>query len=87
VLRELARVCSGTVVVSDLTRSRFGYLGVWLLVKLWLRDPMTQHDGLLSVRRAFVRNELLELGRSAGWTAPRYRRLPWSRQALWWQKQ
>lgn len=82
VLRELARVSRGLVVVTDLERSSLGYLGVWLLVHLWLRAPMTRHDALLSVRRAFHKTELLELAREAGWSNVRHHRLPWFRQAL-----
>ena len=82
VLQELRRVSRRHVVLTDLERTRWAYAGVWLLVHLWLRAPMTRHDALLSVRRAFTRNELLALARQAGWTEVSHRTLPWHRQAI-----
>jgi SAM-dependent methyltransferase len=67
VLRELDRVSRRGVVVSDLKRSRAALLGARLLAAtVWRRHPVTRHDGPLSVRRAFVPAELLELARAAG---------------------
>jgi len=83
VLSELKRVSRGLVFVTDLTRSALGYLGVWLLVHTWLRDPMTRHDALLSVRRAYTRAELESLARQASWENFQSCGLPWFRQALW----
>jgi ubiquinone/menaquinone biosynthesis C-methylase UbiE len=82
VLRELRRVARRHVVVADLERSRAAYVGVWLLVHLWLRAPMTQHDALLSVRRAFNREELVALARAADWPRVEHHTLPWHRQAI-----
>jgi hypothetical protein len=70
------------VVVADLERSRTAYVGVWLLVHLWLRAPMTQHDALLSVRRAFNREELVAMARAADWPRVEHHTLPWHRQAI-----
>lgn len=86
VLRELGRVARRLVVVTDLTRGRLGYLAVWLLVHSWLRDPITRHDALLSVRRAWNHDEFRELARKAGWKSPVHHPFPWFRQALWWHK-
>jgi len=82
VLRELRRVARKGVVVADLERSAAAYAAVWLLVTLWLRAPMTRHDALLSVRRAFNRHELQALAREAGWSGFTWSRLPWHRQAI-----
>jgi SAM-dependent methyltransferase len=86
VLRELGRVARKLVVVTDLSRDVWGYRGVWLLVHLWLREPVTRHDALLSVRRAWNHTEFAGLAEQAGWLKPRHRPLPWFRQALWWEK-
>lgn len=86
VLRELGRVARKLVVVTDLTREPLGYVAAWLLVQLWLRDPMTRHDALLSVRRAWNHEEFKELASKAGWTSPVHHPFPWFRQALWWHK-
>lgn len=86
VLRELGRVARRLVVVTDLSRSYLGYWGVWLLVQFWLRDPVTRHDALLSVRRAWNHAEFTDLARQAGWKSPQHRPLSWFRQALWWEK-
>lgn len=67
VLRELRRVASLGVIVSDLRRSRPGWLGARLLAAtVWRRNPVTRHDGPLSVRRSFTPAELREVARAAG---------------------
>lgn len=76
VLRELGRVArGGRVVVGELERSLPSYLGARLLAAtLWRRNPVTRHDGPLSVLRAFSPGELLELAGKAGLGDPRVHR-------------
>lgn len=67
VLRELARVSRGGIIVSDLERSWANYLGARLLAwTLWARNRLTRHDGPLSVLRAYTRAELRALAEEAG---------------------
>ncbi|HSL71854.1 MAG TPA: methyltransferase domain-containing protein, partial [Longimicrobiales bacterium] len=67
VLREAARVSRRAVIVSELERGWPNYLGARLLAATWWRsNPITRHDGPLSVLRAFTRTELLDLARAAG---------------------
>jgi SAM-dependent methyltransferase len=74
-LREMARVARRLVVVSDLERRRSALLGAHLLaLTVWRRSPVTRHDGPLSVRRSFTREELLRLGEEAGLHLPTVRR-------------
>ncbi|HET6765543.1 MAG TPA: methyltransferase domain-containing protein [Longimicrobiaceae bacterium] len=66
VLRELDRVARLGVVVNDLARSRPALLGAQILARtVWLRHPVTAHDGPLSVRRAYTPAELRDLAREA----------------------
>lgn len=66
VLREAARVAR-TIIVNELARTRANYAGARVLAgTLWRGNRLTRHDGPLSVRRAFTRAELFELGRQAG---------------------
>lgn len=51
------------VVVNDLHRHPIAYAGIWLLTRLFPASPIVRHDGPLSVRRAFVREDLRELER------------------------
>src|SRR5262245_2610093 len=66
VLRELGRVTRRVLVVEDLARSRFGYLGARLLVSVFFRNTMTYNDAPVSILRAYTRDELLVLARAAG---------------------
>lgn len=86
VLRELHRVSRRWVFVTDLTRSRLGYFGVWLITKFWLNHPMTQHDALLSVRRSFSLKEFSDLAVLANWETVQHQSLSWFRQAIWIKK-
>lgn len=76
ILTELARVArGGRVLVAELHRALPNYLGARLLAAtLWRRNPVTRHDGPISVRRAFTPEELHDLARRAGLRDPRVRR-------------
>ena len=65
-LQELGRVARRGVVVNDLVRTRTGLVGAHLVGRLLARSPITRHDAVLSVRRAYTRAELVALARAAG---------------------
>jgi ubiquinone/menaquinone biosynthesis C-methylase UbiE len=65
-LRELRRVARVGVVVNDLVRTRVGLRGVHVLARAATRNPITRHDAVVSVRRAYTRAELVDLVREAG---------------------
>lgn len=74
VLRELARVCRGNVIVNELRRTRLNYAGARLLaLTLWRGNRLTRHDGPLSVLRAFTAHELASLCTRAGMKGHVYR--------------
>jgi ubiquinone/menaquinone biosynthesis C-methylase UbiE len=73
-LRELRRVARAGVVVNDLVRTRLGLLGAHAVSRLLTRNPVTRHDAVLSVRRAYTCAELLALVREAGLEPVRVRR-------------
>lgn len=65
-VREMARVSRGLVLVNDLERTRPNYLGAQLLAEtLWHGDRLARYDGPASVRRAFTAEELLAIGKEA----------------------
>ena len=72
-LRELRRVARRGVVVNDLVRTRVGLVGAHGIARLGTRNPITRHDAVLSVRRAYTRTELAELLREAGLFPLRWR--------------
>jgi ubiquinone/menaquinone biosynthesis C-methylase UbiE len=65
-LREMQRVARRGVVVNDLDRNWLGFVGTWLAGRLLTRNPLTRHDGPLSVRRAYTRAEMAMLAGRAG---------------------
>jgi len=82
VLREAGRVAR-FVIVSDLRRSRVNLMGARLLAAtLWRGNPLTRHDGPLSVLRAFTAAELLADARRAGLHEPGVRRRFFQRLVL-----
>ena len=54
------------VVVNDLLRRRLSLGLVWLATRLLGCHPISRHDGPLSVRRAYSRDELRALAEKAG---------------------
>jgi ubiquinone/menaquinone biosynthesis C-methylase UbiE len=65
-LGELRRVARNGIVVNDLVRGRWFWLGGWLLVHAIGTSRYTRHDGPLSVRRAYSQAELAGLLAAAG---------------------
>jgi 2-polyprenyl-3-methyl-5-hydroxy-6-metoxy-1,4-benzoquinol methylase len=84
VLRELGRVAQGgAVLVCELERSAAHYLGARILAgTVWRGNPITRHDGPLSVRRSFTPRELRSLARDAGLGDPEVFRHPVFRLVL-----
>ncbi len=82
-LQRCRRLSHHYVLVSDLERSMATYAGVWLLTALIYRDPMTQHDGRMSARRAFSWWELRQMAQAAGWEHFGQERFLFCRQAIW----
>ena len=66
-IREMARVSSSGVVVSDLRRDVFAYLSALVLARtLWRGHPYTRHDGPASVRAAYTLRDAKGLAERAG---------------------
>lgn len=53
------------VVINDLHRHWFAYHSIKLLTQLFSKSPMVRYDAPLSVRRAFRKNELERIMKSA----------------------
>ena len=70
------------IIMSDLERGWFPYLGFRLIQPVLARHPLTHHDGLLSIRRAYTTNELIGLAVEAGLPAPQVIRSWPGRQTL-----
>ena len=68
--RELDRVARLCVIVCDLRRSRIAAGAFWLVAPLLRFHRVSQHDGVVSVLRAFTVVELDMLVRAAVGRAP-----------------
>ena len=66
VLKAMATAASRLVVISDLSRSRFNYVAVWLVSRLLSRSPVVHFDGPVSVNAAFTPAEAEDLAIRAG---------------------
>lgn len=66
-LREMARVARRAVLVAELERARLHWLGARLLAStIWRSNPLTRHDGPVSVRRGYTTAELDGMAARAG---------------------
>jgi 2-polyprenyl-3-methyl-5-hydroxy-6-metoxy-1,4-benzoquinol methylase len=61
ILRSLLNVTRYGIIINDLRRSVFAYLGITFIAQLLSRSDMVKHDGPLSVRRGFTLKELKKL--------------------------
>jgi len=83
-LLELAASWGARLTVfADLERSRLAIVGIDALTTIWMRQPETQNDARLSIRRAFSFEELGDLACLSGWCGFEQRRFPMFRQAIW----
>lgn len=76
VLREMDRVSRLGWVVSDLERHPLAYAAARVLSLAVWRNPITRHDGPLSVRRAYTAREAAALVSQAGVAARVCRHFP-----------
>jgi ubiquinone/menaquinone biosynthesis C-methylase UbiE len=83
VLQKCVKLSRGGVLVSDLRRSRWLSIAVYLLTATAHREPMTKIDARLSAARAFSFDEMPALARRAGWKNFGHRRFAVGRQAIW----
>ncbi len=82
-LRQMRRLTHDKALVADLERTWFAWATVWFLTAVVFREPMTQYDARLSVKRAFSYREFHALASAAGWENFSHRRFIPVRQAAW----
>ena len=70
-LAEMAAACRGSVVANDLIRAWWSWALVWAATRLFARHRFSRDDGPLSVRRAYLGDELRVLAEKAGLSALR----------------
>jgi hypothetical protein len=70
-LAEMCRSSRRVVVVNDLVRSRVAAGAIWILTRLFTNNRLVQFDGPLSIRKAFIPDELIALARAVGATDAR----------------
>lgn len=86
VFQELARVARRAVIIVDLRRSLPVYLGGWVLLHTLVRNPVTRHDGLASIRRAYTPQEVRALAAQTELRSASIHTTLYFRQTLIWQR-
>lgn len=56
-LKQAYQIANQAVIINDLHRHRFAEIGFSFLSRLFFRNRLIIHDGLLSIKRAFTRQE------------------------------
>lgn len=84
-VREMDRVASRRVVISDLLRSRIAAAGLWLASFPLRFHPVSRHDGVISVMRGFVPSELADIVEAATRRRPRVTRRAGFRLTTSWE--
>ena len=85
-LRNLAQAATHLVLVNDLARSRFNYLGTWLACRVLTRSPVVRFDGPASLRSAFTPSEALAVAERAGLRGAKVQRRFPCRFLLSWER-
>ncbi len=66
VLKNMQAATRHTLLVSDLSRNRIGYVLAWCGIRILTRSPICHVDGPLSVSAAFTPREMRQLANEAG---------------------
>ncbi len=66
ILRRANEVARSGVIMSDLTRGWLPWVGFRIAQPLFARHPITLHDGLASIRRAYTPDEMRDMATAAG---------------------
>ena len=83
VLARCRKLSHRWALVSDLERSLFARLGIWVLTATAYREAMTRHDARVSAKRAFSKEEFVSMAAAAGWVGFEHARFLFARQAVW----
>jgi ubiquinone/menaquinone biosynthesis C-methylase UbiE len=84
VVREMSRVARKRAIISDLRRSVFAAAGIWAASFPLGFHPVSRHDGVVSVMRGFLPNELTKIVKAATGIDPDVkRRLGFRLTASW----
>ena len=65
-LVEWSRVARLGIVINDLQRSAAAHIGIIMLTRLFSRSIMVRNDAPISVRRGFLKKELIEITSAYG---------------------
>jgi len=84
-IAEMNRVARFRVVISDLRRSFIAAGGLWLASFLLSFHSVSRHDGVVSIMRGFVPEELADLVRSAAGITPEVHCRPGFRVTTSWK--
>lgn len=84
-IAEMNRVARSRVVISDLRRSLIAAGGLWLASFLLSFHSVSRHDGVVSIMRGFVTEELADLVRAGAGTTPAVHRRPGFRVTTSWK--
>jgi SAM-dependent methyltransferase len=60
-LSALLNLSSKGLVINDLRRSIFAWLGIKILTSLFSKSEMVKNDGPLSVKRGFIKSDLIKI--------------------------
>jgi len=71
-LKESSRIASHAVIINDLHRHLLGYLSYSLITPFLFPNRLLWHDGRLSVRRAFRKQDWVALLEKAGFQKEQY---------------
>ena len=83
-LKNLRRIARRRVIVSDLRRSRVGWLIAWVGGRMLSSSPIVHHDGPASVRAAWTMDELARFAGDAQMSKLIIRRsFPWRMLLIW----
>jgi len=57
IITSLLKICNRGIVINDLRRSIFAWLGIKILTLLFSRSEEVKYDGPLSVKRGFIKKD------------------------------
>lgn len=81
-ISSACKIAKKRVIINDLHRHPFAHFLFRIVSPVFFRNRLVQHDGLISIKRAFTYDELVQLLKKAG-INPSFYRIKWRWAFRW----
>ncbi len=71
-LKRAASIAKKAIILNDLHRNKIAYFSYYLLNHILFQNRLIHHDGLISIKRSFIKSEWIKYLEKAGFNKNQY---------------